>query len=87
MPPSRLVRSNSYRELTAPRSLPRRVSEVAVRWGFENPSHFNRLFKAAFGAAPTEVVRQAGRPGLGRLQFDLSTSQRIETFHEWAVDP
>lgn len=86
MPPSRLVRSNSYRELTAPRSLPRRVSEVAVRWGFENPSHFNRLFKAAFGAAPRRwSARRAA--GLGRLQFDLSTSQRIETFHEWAVDP
>jgi AraC-like DNA-binding protein len=76
-----------YRELTAPTALPRRVSEVAVRWGFENPSHFNRLFKAAFGVAPTEVVRQARTSTAGRPRFDRPTDQLIDRFHDWAIDP
>jgi AraC-like DNA-binding protein len=34
------------------------VLSVAVSWGFRNPSHFSRLFRAAYGCSPSAV-----RPG------------------------
>ncbi len=34
------------------------VSQVCYRLGFNNPSHFSRVFKQSFGAAPTTVARQ-----------------------------
>ncbi len=50
-----------------------RVKEVAERWGFDDPSHFHRLFKQHFGVSPSEVLadlparhahRSSDRPGL-----------------------
>ena len=32
-----------------------RIHRVATRLGFDNPSHFHRLFKARFGIAPSDV--------------------------------
>lgn len=36
-----------------------RIHRVATKWGFENPSHFHRLFKARFGIAPSDVPPSA----------------------------
>jgi AraC-like DNA-binding protein len=36
------------------------VSAIAHRWGFADPSHFTRSFKAHYGASPREY-RTAGR--------------------------
>jgi AraC-like DNA-binding protein len=36
------------------------VSAIAHRWGFSDPSHFTRSFKAHYGASPREY-RTAGR--------------------------
>jgi AraC family transcriptional regulator, positive regulator of tynA and feaB len=41
------------------------VSTIAHRWGFSDPSHFTRSFKARYGSSPREyrtAVRTAGRP-------------------------
>lgn len=38
-----------------------RIRDVAEYWGFENPSHFNRLFKQQFGVAPSDAW-QAAQP-------------------------
>ncbi|MGB7949441.1 MAG: helix-turn-helix domain-containing protein, partial [Candidatus Binatia bacterium] len=32
-----------------------RIRAVAAKWGFENPSHFHRLFKARLGIVPSDV--------------------------------
>lgn len=32
----------------------RRVSDIAFRWGFSDPSHFSRAFKQRFGCSPLE---------------------------------
>ncbi len=37
-----------------------RVSEVAFRVGFEDLSHFSKRFRAAYGAAPSQVNRNVG---------------------------
>ena len=31
------------------------VSDVAYSLGFENPTHFSRIFKGRFGYSPSEV--------------------------------
>lgn len=36
-----------------------RVRQVAEKWGFENPSHFNRAFREAFAASPSDFVAKA----------------------------
>jgi AraC-like DNA-binding protein len=35
-----------------------RAGEAALRVGYESTSHFNRDFKAAYGAAPASYARQ-----------------------------
>ncbi|MEJ6488925.1 helix-turn-helix domain-containing protein [Leucobacter sp. USCH14] len=35
----------------------RTVSTIAARWGFTDAAHFSRVFKAAFGASPSELRR------------------------------
>jgi AraC-like DNA-binding protein len=42
-----------------------RVSEVAVRVGYESASHFTRDFKSCFGATPAEYVRRFKDAGSG----------------------
>jgi AraC-like DNA-binding protein len=39
-------------------SATRPVSQVGYQLGFNNPSHFSRVFKQSFGAAPTTVAKQ-----------------------------
>lgn len=42
------------RDLLDPVYMNKPVSAIAVRWGFVDPSHFSRLFRATFGEAPTD---------------------------------
>lgn len=73
-----------FEDLTRPTGLPRRVSDVAVRWGFDNPSHFNRLFKKRFGVPPSEVRARATEaldPGWSKPE----TEAMISVFHSWVA--
>jgi AraC-like DNA-binding protein len=38
------------------------ISAVARRWGFADPAHFSRRFKAAYGQSPATWLREASRP-------------------------
>jgi AraC-like DNA-binding protein len=73
-----------FEQLTRPTTLPRRVSDVATRWGFENPSHFNRLFKAKFGLPPSAL---RGRVGSARSPQSIpsETAGMIRDFRGWAM--
>jgi|RhiMetdeSRZDD1v2_1073273.scaffolds.fasta_scaffold22740_3 transcriptional regulator GlxA family with amidase domain len=42
---------------------PRTIAEIAYECGFADPSHFNRLFRAAFGKAPS-CARGEGREAM-----------------------
>ena len=35
------------------------VAEVSYKVGFEDPSYFNKCFKAAYGVVPSKYVREA----------------------------
>jgi AraC-like DNA-binding protein len=38
------------------------ISAVARQWGFADPAHFSRRFKAAYGQSPATWLREARRP-------------------------
>lgn len=38
----------------------KRISEIALRWGFNDLSHFSRAFRQRFGCAPREMARSRG---------------------------
>lgn len=41
-------------DLTSPSGEPRRIADIAGRWGFASQAHFTRLFRARFGRTPSE---------------------------------
>lgn len=49
----------AYRMLTNPAYAARRIGDIAYAVGFSEQSTFNRLFRAAYGATPTEVRKHA----------------------------
>ncbi|MGQ4382537.1 AraC-like ligand-binding domain-containing protein [Streptomyces sp. SAS_270] len=55
------------RELARPGSTSPVVSAIARRWGFVNPAHFSRVFRATYGCSPREwrILRLAGGLGAG----------------------
>ncbi|MGV1989181.1 helix-turn-helix domain-containing protein, partial [Agrobacterium sp. 22-221-1] len=36
------------------------INNIAINWGFNDISHFNRSFKAAFSLTPTQWRRASG---------------------------
>ncbi|MFE4446515.1 helix-turn-helix domain-containing protein [Streptomyces sp. NPDC056820] len=46
------------RDLTDPLLRSRPVRAIAARWGFTDPAHFSRTFRAAYGTSPQEYRRQ-----------------------------
>ena len=49
------------RELLDPVHTHRPVAAIAARWGFADAAHFSRVFKAAYGVAPSELRARATR--------------------------
>lgn len=42
----------------------RRISEIALRWGFNDLSHFSRAFRQRFGCSPRALKESAARRGV-----------------------
>jgi AraC-like DNA-binding protein len=49
------------RDLANPSNAPRSAASIAAHWGFQDPSHFSRLFRNTFGMTPGDC-RVIGRP-------------------------
>lgn len=47
-------------DMLAPSQLGCRVYDIAMRWGFNDPSHFSRAFKKQFGVTPREFQQAQG---------------------------
>lgn len=68
------------RELARADATAATVSAVAQRWGFANPAHFSRVFRAAYGLSPREWRRAEGfavpdgGPGPGTLGLRSSAA-------------
>jgi AraC-like DNA-binding protein len=41
------------------------ISEIAFKWGFNDLSHFNKAFRARFGATPTTCRKASGATNPG----------------------
>ena len=60
------------RELRDPRCAHMAVATIGSRWGFVDPSHFGRLFKAAYGMTPNEWrLGQMGRRASGQSAIEV----------------
>jgi AraC-like DNA-binding protein len=55
------VRLNRAREMLEQPAQDSSVTQVALRCGFQNPGHFARDFRLAFGELPSETLRKATR--------------------------
>ncbi|WP_422769873.1 helix-turn-helix domain-containing protein [Plantactinospora sp. WMMC1484] len=55
-------------ELRRPESRGRTIATVARRWGFTDPTHFARRFRATYGLTPSEWRRTCSEPGRGRAE-------------------
>jgi AraC-like DNA-binding protein len=68
-------------DLAHPSMTRKQIALIATRWGFENPSHFNRLFKRSFGVVPSAV---------GGLTLPASerprTRYHTETLNSWVTE-
>ncbi|MEU9337119.1 helix-turn-helix domain-containing protein [Streptomyces sp. NPDC048290] len=53
-------------DLADPRLDARPVCVIAERWGFTNPAHFSRLFRAAYGVSPRDYRNLPGPRDDGR---------------------
>lgn len=42
--------------------VPRTLTEIALDWGFGDPSHFTRSYKSAFGVSPSAERRARNAP-------------------------
>lgn len=50
------------RDLGNPSMHPRKISDVALSWGFADVAHFSRRFKHRFGETPRAFCRRIARP-------------------------
>jgi AraC-like DNA-binding protein len=51
-------------ELAEPASQHRSIAMVAQRWGFSNPTHFSRRFRASYGISPRDWRQTADEDGI-----------------------
>ncbi|WP_203291228.1 helix-turn-helix domain-containing protein [Maricaulis parjimensis] len=51
----------AFTDLISPRHLHRHIAQIAYDWGFKDPAHFSRLFKARFGVSPRDAREQGAR--------------------------
>ncbi len=56
------------RELQHPMAQTRPITDIALSWGFNNLSHFSRVFREHTGQSPSEFRSQALAASQTRLQ-------------------
>ena len=55
------IRLNRARELLEHSGGDASVTQIALKCGFQNPGHFARDFRLAFGELPSEILKRSGR--------------------------
>lgn len=74
-------------ELDSPAGRSRSIAVIASRWGFKDPTHFSRRFKAAYGLLPRDWLRQAQAPAPAPGHDPAATprSPRLRGDQGWAT--
>lgn len=61
-----------------------RVWKIAARWGFDDPSHFHRLFKRRFGVRPSDLL--SGERSMTPAEHSLYPTippDQLRLAHDW----
>jgi AraC-like DNA-binding protein len=58
--------AGARRDLADPALREAPIADIALRWGYQDPAYFSRLFRREFGESPREWRARALRPGPGR---------------------
>jgi len=45
----------AFTDITSPSHHHRQIADIAYGWGFSDPAHFSRCFRARFGVSPTDI--------------------------------
>jgi AraC-like DNA-binding protein len=57
--------AGARRDLADPALREASIADIAIRWGYQDPGYFSRLFRREFGESPREWrARAPGQPGL-----------------------
>jgi AraC-like DNA-binding protein len=72
-----------FRELAAAEPGATRVWMIAERWGFDDPSHFHRLFKQRFGLRPSEVLTDARARTASEPPQPTMLGDQVRQVHAW----
>lgn len=74
-----------FDELTNPDGAQRRINAIAAAWGFHDPSHFHRLFKARFEMTPSDALALGRMPILeaNAPPTPYAHSDEVARFHHW----
>ena len=64
-------------DLRDPRCAARSVAAIGARWGYPDPAHFSRLFKATYGMGPRDYRASRGlaAPGPGTARAGLTGTE------------
>ena len=73
--------AHCYSALTSDQASFNFIYELAQRWGFDQTSYFNRLFKRRFGKSPIDVQRNAHAGS--RQPCQSSDAPKIAIYHQW----
>ena len=74
-----------YDELARPGALgrPRRVIDVAMRWGFNSQSHFTRLFRRTFDVLPGDLLAASEEASRASTDDRSSASTSRPALRQW----
>ncbi len=72
-----------HAELIRPTAGALAVSTVAARHGFEDRSHFSRVFRQQYGIAPSRLTAAAAAQALGPSTPDACVSTSARTIRSW----
>lgn len=76
-----------YQTLTSFNMKHLKISEIAFYWGFNNQSHFSRLFKKAYGVSPKQARELGGDltkqaiATVGEKKYD----QGVPDYQQWLL--
>jgi AraC-like DNA-binding protein len=76
----RLARAHA--DLARPTKAPRKIYDIAYRWGFVSEAHFSRAFRRAFGVTPGDV--RAGAMGKrATTESGITDLASERAYREW----
>lgn len=76
-----------YQALISPKHKHRQIAEIAFHWGFNNQSHFSRLFRKAYGMSPKQarVLGEEFKRQEMMQKTQIMTGQTAPSYQQWLL--